>query len=451
MKTITQIFFGCLLLASSLTVNAQVNLNFTSSADIATGWTYIGTDAANTTIVKSDYLAMTAVNNTATPPVLNNYCTATYQPTGGIAFGADRFLAVKSSNSIITMKLTSDVAGSVQGVSTYSIPVSPVPGTRFYIHVFRLADFTGGTNLTPAGNLTCKSMYLGTQGGTPGISAANPTLYIDWIKSFSTEAAMLQFALDNDKFDIDFKASDAINNNLNFWVSNATTINDVPTLSADNEYMQFTPKAVITLPATLPATTSVRYNAPATGFDWDMTNAKVVVIRMNCTTRPSMGIWASTLVPSGSFDIKEFAPEANPKKALNSTDSLYVFQLPAGLTAVTGKQTFRNLKISVPNQNAGDVAKVDWIKTFVSLEAANAYVNGLTPINEIKSSLGSLKVFKSGSNICIEGLASPDLVEIYSISGSKVFSKAISNGTIPSLPSGIYIAKHKNEIIKVIL
>jgi len=437
MITITKFFFSCLILASTLTVNAQVNLNFTSNEDIATGWIFSGTDVTNTTVENNEYLAMTRFGT-------NNWCTAIYQPVGGIAFGTDRFIAVKSSNSSIGVKLSD---GTIYlGTSAYSIPVSPVPGSKFYIHVFRVANFTGGSLPSLTGNLTCTKMEFSTQGGTPGVTATDPTVYIDWVKSFSTEAAMLQFALDNEKFDIDFKATDAVNNNLNLWRSNAVTINDAPTLSADNEYMQFTPK----VGATLPDTTSVRYN-PSLGWDWDMTTAKVVVIRMNCTTRPLIGIWASALVPSGIFDVKKFAPEANPKKVLNSTDSLYVFQLPAGLTAVTGKQTFRNFKISVPNQKAGDVAKVDWIKTFVSLDAANAYVNGLTPINEVISSKIALKVFKSGNSICIEGLTEPGLVEMYTPSGTKVFSKVMSNGIIPSLPVGIYIAKHKNEIIKVIL
>jgi len=450
MKTITKLFFGCLLMAHSLTVNSQVNINFTSSDDIAagTGWSFIGTNAANTTIVNSDYLAMTAVNNTATPPVLNNYCTPIYQPTGGIAFGTDRFIAVKSSNSGITVKLTN---GAVYyGASVYSttLPVSPVPGSKFYIHLFRIADFTGSGSVQPsAGDLTCTKMDLSTQGGTPGVSAANPTVYIDWVKSFNTEAAMVQFAADNSKFDIDFKETVAINNNLNLWQTNAPTVNNAPTLSDDNEYMQFSPK----VGASLPATTSIRFNTP---WYWDMTAAKVVVMRMNSTTSPTMNIWAQTLLPSGSFDAGITA-QASPKTVPNSTDKLYVFSLATGsLTNISGVQRFNNLKINVPSQNTGDVAKVDFIKTFASLTAANDYVNAIVTGTGIEANISDKAgfiAFKSSNDIKISGMNAPALVEVFNLNGGKVFAKELNNGSIPSLPAGVYIVKSKNTVIKVVL
>jgi len=483
MKTFTQILSVCLLMASSLTVQAQVDLNFTSSADIESDWTFTapnaptGTPTVTASIESSDYLSLKRNGFQSTfPSAASNpakaVLSALYQPAGGIVFGADRFIAVKSSSSIVALNLLSNEVGSAVATCAYTIPVSPVPGTKFYIHLYRLSEFTGTpTNLTPSGNLNCTSMeIIVPTNATVGASSTNTmsegrnTVYFDWVRTFSTEEAMTQYALDNSKLNIDFNATDVINASSFFWIADGSN-NDAPNFTTNTEYMSFTTKSTLT---TYPVTTAVRYNssynvpgvAPtlsvnAGGFDWDLTNAKVVVVKMEvigATAIPQFSVYANNTLMPGSVKIDAtYSPEANPQAVPNSSDKLYVFQFPSTLTAFTGKQRFSSVKIKATLQNAGDVAKVDWVKVFPSLDAANAYVNGLTPIPEIQAPKTTLKLFRNGNGLSIDGLSTPELVDIYTIAGTKVYSKISSNGIIPFLPKGVYVVKCKNDIVKVIL
>ena len=486
MNTFTKIFSVCLLSAFFLTVNAQVDQNFITSADIASGWTFTapggttivssvstnyvsGTVAA--TVVNSDYLSLTRngsgsyyfPSNSSNPAL--TVLSATYQPAGGINFGADRFIAIKSSSSNLGLNFLSSEAGSTVATCAHTIPVSPVPGTKFYIHLFRLSEFTGTTtNLNPTGALNCTSMEITVPtNSTPSMSVNAKTAYIDWIKTFSTEADMVQYALDHSKLDVDFKATDAINASNNFWVVDGSN-NNLPDYLTNSEYMSITPKSGL---SSYPVTTAVRYqptvivdpigSATVNGFDWDLTNNKVVVAKMQVTAAatPQINFYAVSSILPGNISLSvTITPESDPQSVPNSSDKLYVFNFPSSITKYTGKQRIMALKMYVSQQNSGDIAKVDFVKVFPDLTSANAYVTSYitsTGVDAVNRTNVNFKAYKSAGNIAIEGMTESSLVEVFNVNGLKLFSKVMNNGSVPSLSAGVYIVKCKETVFKIVL
>lgn len=143
------------------------------------------------------------------------------------------------------------------------------------------------------------------------------------------------------------------------------------TLSSDNEYLQ------IKSNSDSKAVASVTYNTgdnKSGGFLWDMTNAKVVVIKMNGATAPYIGISSDVLNGNQTSNILIKA-EPNPKPASNSADKFFVYVLPNSLTKYSGIQRLKVFKIYANHQISGDVACVDWIKAFPSVEDADNYIN----------------------------------------------------------------------------
>ena len=458
MKTITKLFFGSLLMASSVTVKAQVNENFNSF----TGMTYAGTGGQYT--FSGEGYVQSFNTGTGSPLVYQTWINATWQPTGGIVFGADRFIVAKCNQKSFYMKVmkfgtTGGVANTEGVINPYLI--SAIPGTQFYTFVFRITDATPAaalTSLNPAGSLTVDKIQMRTGNITGNLPTnVQSEMLIDWVKSYSTEALAIQAALDAEKFNIDFKADNAVNKSLTFWGSNGSNT-AAPGLSADGEYMQ-----INWLSGSAQTTSNVYkpigINTANDGYDWDVANSQAIVVKMGGATAPSVKLYSTaTQNTSGVAIDAGLARQTGEQTAPNSTDKLFVFTLPTSLTnlaATQGRQRMTNFQIFANNQNTGDVATVDWIKTFASLTAANAYVTavvaGTTGIEANKSENAGFIAYKSSNQITISGMNASALVEVFNLNGGKVFAKVLNNGTIPSLPAGVYIVKSKNTVIKVVL
>jgi len=79
------------------------------------------------------------------------------------------------------------------------------------------------------------------------------------------------------------------------------------------------------------------------------------------------------------------------------------------------------------------------------------FVNGQTPIPEIQASKKTFKVIRNGCGLCIDGLSTPELVEIYTITGMKVYSKVTGNRITVCLPKGVYVTKCKGDVVEILL
>jgi len=119
---------------------------------------------------------------------------------------------------------------------------------------------------------------------------------------------------------------------------------------------------------------------------------------------------------------------------------VYTFNLKS-ITKWSGIKTL-TLYIK-PSTNFGSHVKIRSVKL--------CYSSPLILTDSIVFDQGGIIVYKSNTDIVISGMKTSKLVEVFNANGSKIFSKVIQYGSIPTLAGGVYIVKSGNAVIKVVI
>jgi len=178
---IATIFLGSLFY--STTTYAQIDIKFSPTTDLSQ---YIYSGTTEGVIENKKSLKVIVLEG-------KDWSAIFYKPVGGISFGSDQFVVVKSSKKRCQLKVTSDTDSYGFGEGKW---VKSADGES-YIHTYRLSDLKPQNPVTTG--VYCKNVQFGTFGLMGG-----DVVLLEWVKSFPDEASAIQYVKTVEKLDAKF-------------------------------------------------------------------------------------------------------------------------------------------------------------------------------------------------------------------------------------------------------
>lgn len=490
---------GGLLYAATST--SQINSQFSSASEVAATGTNVWTPTS------ASGLSVDGANGWG---ILTNYNGTAYTSSdcrmiyvgSALTFGgtADKYILSKgvntnavantitgSNNLIVKLRIGSnDYIVNAEGATGYSNTKNPinryaVPGTNSVLCLSRVKDMYFGSTFFPVGTNTsvARIQYMHVPTSSSSLNSYN----IDFIKSYVDSATVFQAVSENisslnkanvsSAFNIDFNASTFMTG----FTASPTAI--AQSVDKETVIMQTT--------AGTPGLAFLQYQPAGTalfgGFLWNFQKSNALLVKLNkqqaVAANCNYQVKLTLTLPDATGKLTSYEyltpftgetyTSAVTQKVVNQTNDYYVtIDLSSLACSVSGAPTYSALAAQNYCQGtkiqflvtsglaAGDIISVDYLNTFATKADADTYVSSISGITDIatkKSNILSPK-FSVSSNagiLKISGMDEMQLVTVYNAAGVKVYSKTMKNEAIPTLKSGLYLVKIKNEVAKVIL